>query len=136
MNHQLDPQQLGAALAMALQIHQAGARCSGRTQALIDILRPGDVVVCAGIAEQRGVRARLRERGVNAEARLAAANYEGVRHLMHGLPSTTRVFLHHDWIAAFYEAEIGRARRHLGQVQELLKPRAPEIYYGYKEREL
>lgn len=122
MTTQTYPLLVGAALEMALQAYGLGARQSGRTTTLLDAVKAGDVVLCADIAEQRNLRGRLRERGINADVLIVPPSYPDVLERLHRRNVGVSVHLHHDWVNKFYEQELLGARRHLGAILDALKP--------------
>lgn len=120
MTYQTNPLLVSAALEMALQAYDLGARQSGRTTALLDAVKAGDVVLCASLAEQRNLAYQLRGRGIRADVRIVGANYPDVQRFLQGLGAGTRVHLHHDWAKKFYEQELLGARRHMEAVVGML----------------
>lgn len=120
MTYQTNPLLVSAALEMALQAYDLGARRSGRTTALLDAVKAGDVVLCASIAEQRSLTYQLRGRGIRADVRIVGANYPDVQECLRRLNAGARVHLHHDWVKKFYEQELLGARQHMEAVVGML----------------
>lgn len=115
--------QVDAALKSMLQIYFSNARSSGRTSAMINSLKDGDVVIFADDREARRVKRLAAQRGIHiatSTARLDRPEYYADK-IKGG-----RVVFDHEVIEAFYLREINHCTAFLDRLLEELSGRPPE----------
>ncbi len=123
----------GAAVSMALEMFENTSRSSGRTQALVDMARPGDLILCMKSAHSRELVSRLREAGKLAVQGWGTNEAVSVRtidaakdfRLDCGTNPHGRVLFDHSLTTEVYRRAIRDAAQYLMKMEQAMS-KAPE----------
>lgn len=114
---------IGEDLLLAFEGFEQNRRASGRSTAMFNSLKNGDVVVCVNIEQGRLVHNAARERGVQVE--VLASTPPELPVGLHG--SDRRVHFDHEWVTAFYRAGILRTASQFNAIEQRQNDRAKRV---------
>ena len=109
---------IGAALKGVTEIYFQSARRTGRTTALLESLREGDVVVTASATSARHLCDQVRARGL-LEVGVVVSHPERAYELREN--KGRRIVLEHSFIEKVYRQALERAAREIAHIQHAHK---------------
>lgn len=115
---------IGGALRGMFGVLSSGARSTGRTSRMLDLVRSGDVILCLCISEAETMRKALRKRAIdNVRVIDKNAFYEGAGRAAAGR-DVGRVHFTHEFVEDHYQVALHRADESLRDI-ELIMCRRP-----------
>ncbi|MBJ7550763.1 hypothetical protein [Marinomonas ostreistagni] len=117
---------IGGALRGMFSVMSNGARRSGRTSRMLDLVRSGDVILCLGCGEAESLRKDLKKRDISDVRVITKDQFYGRAGGGYASRDIGRVHFTHEFVEDYYHCVLHRADESLRDI-ELLLIRRPAV---------